>query len=278
MIPEAPHASELCAWFERLGRAVVLVSGGVDSAVLAAAAVRAIGGRALAATGVSHSLATADRAAAEALCAQLGIAQIQFATDEMADPRYTANPVDRCYHCKRELFSAARVALPTPFADTDLVEGTHADDLLGHRPGARAATEAGVRSPYLELGWTKGQVRSAARELALPAAIADRPASPCLASRVPFGTAVTMDRLHAVEAAEAELHRRGYRQCRVRHHGTIARIELPLNELAQFVAQDGPQVAAALRALGFVYTTVDVLGLRSGSMLLAVQPQPAGLQ
>ncbi len=266
----------LCAWFVDAGQVVVLVSGGVDSAVLAHAARRALGDRAMAATGVSHSLAEADRASATAMCADLGMAHLEFATDELADPNYVANPVDRCYHCKAELFSAARAALLGPFASAAIIEGTHTDDLLGHRPGARAATEAGVRSPFVELGWSKAQVRCAAEQLGLPPALAQRPASPCLASRLPYGTHVTADRLHAVEAAELILRQRGYRQCRVRHHGTIARIELPAAQLAQFVAHDGREVAAALRPLGFVYTTVDVLGLRSGSMLEATRSLSIG--
>jgi len=261
----------LGAWFAQLDRVAVLVSGGVDSAVLAAGAARALGDRAMAATGISASLAAADRAAAAALCARIGLAHIEFATDELARPEYAANPVDRCYHCKTTLFSAARSAMGGPFAAATLVEGTHTDDLTGHRPGARAAVEAGVRSPYLELAWTKAQVRMVAREFGIAAAIADRPASPCLASRLPYGFRVTADRLSAVEGAEAELHRRGYDRCRVRHHGSVARIELPVEELATFVERDGPSVAAALRAFGFVYTTVDVLGLRSGSMLEAVE-------
>jgi uncharacterized protein len=271
MAEPLPELLPLTAWFAALDRAVVCLSGGVDSSVLATVAVGVLGDRAMAVTGVSPSLAERDRAACGDLCARLGIDWIEVATHELDRDDYAANPVDRCFFCKSELFERVRRALPPTFRDAVLCEGTHCDDLQGHRPGHRAAIGAAVRSPFVELNWGKAHVIAAARALGLPQSVVERPSSPCLASRLPFGTPVTPQRLRAVEQAEQELHHRGYRRCRVRHHDLVARIELPPADLARFVATDGPEVAAVFKALGFVYTTVDVLGLRSGSLLEALR-------
>ncbi|MSP93343.1 MAG: ATP-dependent sacrificial sulfur transferase LarE [Myxococcales bacterium] len=266
----------LIRWFTALDRTVVCLSGGIDSSVLAAAAARS-GRPALAATGTSPSLAEADLAACRDLCRHVGLAHFEVTTHELERADYAANPVDRCFFCKSELFDRIHAALPADWQGAVLVEGTQTDDLGGHRPGLSAARGAGVRSPFLELGWGKAAVRAAADALGLPANVRDRPSSPCLASRLPFGTPVTAERLSAVEQAERELHRRGYVRSRVRHHDLIARIELPLDEIAGFVAHDAAAVAAALRSLGFVYTTVDVLGLRSGSLHEALATRPGGV-
>ncbi len=284
MTTQPPHADdhatpllrELSAWLGEHPRVVVCLSGGVDSAVLAAAAQRTHGERSMAVTGVSASLPAAERSKAAQLCQWLGLVHREVATFELDSADYAANSTQRCFFCKTELFDRVRGALPLDFALATLVEGTHRDDLEGHRPGQRAAHDLAVRSPYLDLHWRKAQVRAAAAGLQLPAELVDKPSAPCLSSRLPFGTRVTRERLAQVEAAERVLHARGYRACRVRHHEAIARLELPLAELPRFLARDAHDVAAELRRIGFTYTTVDVLGLRSGSMHEALDPKRRG--
>jgi uncharacterized protein len=251
----------------------VCLSGGVDSAVLAAAAHRTLRDKALAVTGVSASLAAQDRVRARRLCEDLGLGHLEVATDELAVEGYAANTPQRCFFCKSELFDRVRSVLPETHREASLLEGTHLDDLQGHRPGFAAAQGAGVLSPYVELRWRKVDVRDAARALGLSEETAQRPSAPCLSSRLPFGTRVTPERLAQIEAAESLLHRLGYAACRVRHHGEIARIELPVAQIAAFMRRDAAVVAARLREIGFVYTTVDVLGLRSGSLHEALQPR-----
>ena len=255
----------LLAWMRAHGPVLLGFSGGVDSAYLASVAVEALGrSDVLAVIGRSASYPAEQWRMARAVAEQCGVPVLEVDTRELADPRYAANPSDRCYFCKAELW--ARL---TPLAVERgmlVIDGTNADDLGDWRPGARAAAEAGVRSPLAELGFTKAEIRerSAAREL--PTAHA--PSAPCLASRLPYGTPVTTARLAQVERAEAALRLLGVRgDLRVRHHGALARVELAPAELDRW---SEPARLARLRdavlAAGFSRVAVDLRGFRSGSL------------
>lgn len=255
----------LCQRLAGLGPLVVAYSGGVDSALVVALAVRALGpGRVLAATARSPSVPRAELDAAAALAGLLGVEHVFVETREFDDPRYTSNPQDRCYYCKSELYE--RLALVARARGLRaIVNGANADDLGDFRPGLRAAAEFRVHAPLAECGVGKAQVRALAAALGLP--VADKPASPCLSSRIPYGEAVTVEKLRRIEAAEALLRSLGFSEVRVRHHEQLARIEVPADQIARLA--DGElraQVEAKLRALGFAYVTVDLGGLRSGSL------------
>lgn len=248
--------------------AVVAVSGGVDSAVVLAAAARVIPS-VVAATGTSPAYAGEDLRAAAALAARLGVSHVPLATRETTDPRYAVNRPDRCFHCKTELFARlAEVAEERGLAA--ILDGTHAEDPGDFRPGLRAAAERGVRSPLREAGLGKAAVRAVARLLELP--MWDRPASPCLASRFPYGETITVGKLGMVERAESHLRERGFREVRVRHHGTVARIEVAPADMARLLGE-APAVVAALRALGYAYVTLDLQGFRSGSLNEVLSPE-----
>jgi pyridinium-3,5-biscarboxylic acid mononucleotide sulfurtransferase len=242
---------------------VVGYSGGVDSVLLAAVAVEVLGAeRVLAVTGVSPSLSRrAGRTAREVARAQ-GIPWRELETREGEDPRYAANPDNRCYYCKSELWSrlgdlAEREGFRT------VLDGSNADDLTDHRPGAAAARERSVRSPLQEAGLTKAEIRAWSLDLGLPTW--DQPAAPCLASRLPYGFAVTPERLRQVDRAEEALRALGFRTFRVRHHGDAARLELGDEELRS-VTGVGSQVARALREAGFPRVLVDLQGYRRGAL------------
>ena len=248
-----------------IGPALLGYSGGVDSAVLAVAGQQALGdGRFLAVIGRSASYPEAQHRDALDTARRFGIALLEIDTHELDDPSYIANPTNRCYFCKTELWHQLhRVArergIPT------ILDGTNADDLGEHRPGLRAAAEQEVRSPLAELGWSKAVVRSVARELGIPAW--DAPASPCLSSRIRYGLAVTPDRLKQVEEGEALLRRLGITgDLRVRHHGEQARIEVNPD---QFAVLDGewPAIERAFVALGFAMVERDPRGYRRGGLL-----------
>lgn len=238
----------------RLGRAlrdlqgvVVAFSGGVDSAYLLAAAQDALGDRCVGATAVSPSLAHDELAAARRVAAAIGACHVIVETDEYDDPRYRRNDAQRCYFCKHALFTrlgrlAAELGLPA------VAYGANVDDLGDYRPGMRAAGEFAVHAPLLDAGLTKPEIRALARARGLE--VWDKPASPCLASRIPHGTPVTFDALRQIEDGERVLHGLGFREVRVRHHGETARIEVPLPDVARLQAIV-PEVADALRALGF---------------------------
>ena len=245
-------------------RVVVAYSGGVDSSLVAAVAARALGGRALAVTAVSPSLAPGEAEEARRVAGAIGVRHRIVRTHEVEDPAYLANGTDRCYRCKTELYDVlARVAEEAGGAQ--VVSGANADDLGDFRPGLRAAEEHAVRHPLVEVGMTKTDVREAARELDVPSW--DKPASACLSSRIPFGVTITVEMLSKVGRAELALKELGFRQCRVRVHGDVARIEVEAAEL-QRLAEPGvrERVVDALRALGYRYVTLDLEGFRSGSM------------
>jgi uncharacterized protein len=241
---------------------VVAFSGGVDSTFLLAVAVECLGENALAVTGVSSSLAASERDEAETLARRLGARHRWIETGEMDQPGYVANAPDRCYHCKADLFGRLQ-ALAHAEGYAWVVEGANLDDLGDHRPGRQAAREQGVRSPLLEAGLTKAAIRELSRALGLPTW--EKPAMACLASRIPHGIPVTIERLGQVERAEAALRGLGFRSVRVRHHETIARIELPPDERARLLDPTlGDEVVRAIKAVGYQYVVVDLEGYRPG--------------
>jgi pyridinium-3,5-biscarboxylic acid mononucleotide sulfurtransferase len=245
-----------------LAPVVVAFSGGADSAFLAAMAHRTLGaGEAHAVTAVSPSLAGSEHDDCEALANEWGLRWTPVATDELARVAYRVNDRDRCYHCKAELMDVL-----TPIAAVDgatVVLGVNVDDLGDHRPGQAAATEAGAAFPLVRAGLRKAEIRSASRRLGLRTW--DKPAAACLASRVPYGTEVTVAVLSRVERAEAALHALGFRQVRVRHYGDAARIEVDLAELDRLVERRA-EVVDGVRAAGYRYVTVDLEGFRSGNL------------
>ena len=243
---------------------IVAFSGGVDSTFLAAEALRVLGAGARAITGISPSVAPAERQEAAALATRIGIAYECIDTHEMDNPDYVANSEMRCFHCKDELYGILGT-IAASAGDSVVVDGTNADDAGDWRPGRQAAALHGVRSPMLDLGITKAEIREWSRELGLPTW--DKPAMACLASRIPHGTAVTVEALDQVGAAEAMLRAVGLRQVRVRHHGETARIETDDEGMAiAFDPANRGRIVARLQALGFRYIALDLAGYRTGSM------------
>ncbi|HLL81062.1 MAG TPA: ATP-dependent sacrificial sulfur transferase LarE [Longimicrobium sp.] len=245
------------------GSVVIGYSGGVDSVFLATVAVELLGPRrVLAVTGKSDSIASWMEDTAREVAGRFGIPWLEVETREMDDPRYAANPSNRCYFCKSELWGRlGEVARERGFAA--VLDGSNADDVGDHRPGAVAAGENAVRSPLLEAGLTKDEIRAWSRELGLPTW--DQPAAPCLASRLPYGLAVTPGRLRQVEAAEVALRALGFRDFRVRHHGEVARLELHPAEAGR-VAGERARIDQAVRAAGFRRTLLDLQGYRRGAL------------
>lgn len=251
-----------------LGRVLLGYSGGVDSALLAVAGVRAVGPPGfLAVIGRSASYPEAQRQTAVDLARRYGVPLLELDTHELDDDRYLRNSPDRCYFCKSELWTRlAAVAAERGF-DT-VIDGTNADDLGEHRPGMRAGSERAIRSPLAELGWTKAAVREASRALGLPTWNA--PAAPCLSSRIRYGLAVTPDRLRQVELGEAFLRDLGVRgDLRVRHHGALARLELAPEEM-ELVRAGWDRVREHFAALGFERVEMDPAGYRRGGLLRLV--------
>lgn len=255
----------LLALLRGFGSCAVAFSGGVDSAVVAKAAQLALGDRAVAVTGVSASLAEGELDEARELARLIGIRHEELRTDEFANPSYLANAPDRCYHCKTELYTQLD-GVSERLGVAVVVNGANLDDRGDHRPGMHAANEHAVRSPLLECELSKSEVRQLAIHWGLP--IWDKPASPCLSSRIAYGEAVTPERVQMIDRAEQYLRGLGLRELRVRYHqGDLARIEVPL---ATLVELSRPEVRDALvrelRSLGFKYVTLDLEGFRSGSL------------
>ncbi|MBB6474381.1 ATP-dependent sacrificial sulfur transferase LarE [Sphaerisporangium rubeum] len=255
--------ARLTARLRRQDALIVAYSGGADSALLAFAAARVLGARALAVTAVSPSLAAAERAAARAFARRHGLAHVEVCTDEADRPEYAANGADRCYHCKSALFDAVAPLAAAMGARVAL--GTNLDDLGDHRPGQRAAAERGAVAPLVEAGLTKAAVREISAKLGLETAA--KPAAPCLASRVEYGDRVTPEVLRRVEAAEAALRAMGFPVCRVRAHagGTLARVEVPRAEIPR-VTELRERVDAAVRGAGFTFCSLDLSGFASGRL------------
>ena len=245
------------------GSVVIGYSGGVDSVFLAKAAVDVLGAsHVLAVTGKSDSVASWMEDTAREVAAGFGIPWLEVETREMDDPRYAANPSNRCYFCKNELWGRLASVAREHGLET-VLDGSNADDVGDHRPGAVAAQEHGVRSPLLEAGLTKAEIRAWSREMGLPTW--DQPAAPCLASRLPYGLAVTTERLRQVESAELALRALGFRDFRVRHHGEAARLEVHPSEVER-VAPLRASVFDAIRRVGFRRVLLDLQGYRRGAL------------
>ncbi len=258
-------AASIAEMLRKMGSVAVAFSGGVDSALVLRLALDALGpGRVVAVTSDSPSVPRAELAAARALAQRLGAEHVVLATDEFDNANYLANPSNRCYFCKTTLYGhMARFAAERGLKA--LINGVNADDLGDYRPGLKAAGEHAVRAPLAEAGMTKAEVRILSARYGLPTA--DKPASPCLSSRVPYGEAITVEKLRMIEAAEAYLHELGFPECRVRHHDRLARIEVPAAEIPRLTETDlAARIDAHLRSLGYAYVAVDLRGLRSGSL------------
>jgi uncharacterized protein len=259
---KAESALKLLGSYER---ALVAFSGGIDSTLVAYFAELALGDCAIAVTAQSPTLASSELEEAKELAKEIGIRHMVINTEELEDPNYVANPANRCYFCKKEL-SGKLKQLAQELGYSAIVDGTNADDLHGHRPGAAALTEEGVRRPLADVGMTKPEVRELSKLLGLPNF--DKPSMPCLSSRVQYGQVITPERLTRIEKSESFIRSiTGVRELRVRDHGNLARIEVGSDERQLFFSGEVlDKIGAALREFGFTYVSLDIVGYRSGSM------------
>lgn len=246
-----------------MGGCVIGFSGGVDSTLLFAVAAEVLGTRALAVTATSETYPERELREAQSLADRIGGRHRLVISEELAIPEFQHNPRNRCYFCKRELFGKLR-AIADEEGLQHVLDGTNVDDLNDHRPGRQAAAELGVRSPLQEAGFSKNDIRTLSRHLALPTW--DKPAFACLSSRFPYGTAITAERVSQVGRAEERLRELGFRILRVRYHGDIARLELGPEEFHQATGLLKDEVVRRIKDAGFVYVAVDLQGYRTGSM------------
>ncbi|MEA5507686.1 ATP-dependent sacrificial sulfur transferase LarE [Halotia wernerae UHCC 0503] len=255
---------QLKALFAEMEQALIAYSGGVDSTLVAKIAYDVLGDRALAITAVSPSLLPEELEDAKVQAATIGISYKIVQTHEMDNPNYTSNPVNRCYFCKSELHDTLK-PLAWELGYPYVVDGVNADDLYDYRPGIQAAKERGARSPLAEVGVTKAEVRQLSQQLGLP--WWDKPAQPCLSSRFPYGEEITVAKLQRVGRAEIYLRKLGWQNLRVRSEGDTARIELPPEQIKDFVLMTDLQtIVSAFQELGFIYVTLDLEGYRSGKL------------
>lgn len=246
------------------GSALVAFSGGVDSTFVLKVAVEELGERVLALTALSASVAPEEEREARELAAKLGARHVVVSSHELANPQYAANPTNRCYFCKTELYDLCEVQRRERGLAV-VLDGFNADDFKDHRPGHKAAQEHAVRSPLARAGLTKEEIRAWSHALSLPTW--DKPQMACLASRIPYGTSVTRERLFQIAQAESALRQRGFRQFRVRYHQEVARIELAAEEYERFLSAElRREVDAAFKALGFKFVALDLEPFRSGRM------------
>jgi pyridinium-3,5-biscarboxylic acid mononucleotide sulfurtransferase len=259
--------------FRDMEKALIAYSGGIDSTLVAKVAYDVLRDRALAVTAISPSLLPEDLEDARVQASEIGISHEVVETHEMSNPNYTSNPVNRCYFCKSELHDTLKplaILRGYPY----VVDGVNGDDLKDYRPGIQAAKERGARSPLAEVGITKLEVRQLAKELALP--WWDKPAQPCLSSRFPYGEEITIPKLQRVGRAERYLRQLGLKTLRVRSEGDTAKIELPHEEIKEFVLRtDLSILVSAFQEFGFIYVTLDLEGFRSGKLNQVLSLQPA---
>ncbi len=254
----------LKALLQEMQSAVLAYSGGVDSSLLLRAAAEVMAPRLIVVTAVSETYPASELFSAKEFVSSLSIEHRILPTEELASEEFVRNTPERCYHCKKELYAKLR-RMAEAEGIAEVIEGSNTDDVRDYRPGRRAAKEFSVRSPLLEAGLSKGEVRELARRLNLP--MWDKPSLACLSSRIPYGTRVTSELLRTIQAAEDQLRILGFRQARVRHHGATARIEIERSEFKRLLDDEiSGQIVAAFKRLGYTYVCLDLEGYRTGSM------------